>query len=104
MINSLEQYSLYFVCFSFLFSLKQNLAKYDWPLTEVDNNKLNERLTSRQGGHIGISNSLHTNLGVLSRQSRSKVSLGSYAGECLGNLDLCKNGLSLSFWINYNGK
>ena len=53
---------------------------------------------------MDISDNLHTKLGVLSRQLTSTVSLGSYAGECLGNLDLCKRGLSLSFWINYNGK
>ena len=53
---------------------------------------------------MDISNILHTKLGVLSREYTSTVSLGSYAGECLGNLDLCKSGLSLSFWMNYNGK
>jgi len=50
------------------------------------------------------SNHLHTKLGVLSREDTSTVSLGSYAGECVGNLDLCKDGLSLSFWMNLNGK
>lgn len=47
---------------------------------------------------------LRTKLGVLTREYKLRVSLGSYAGECVGNLDLCKNGLSLSFWMNYNGK
>jgi len=53
---------------------------------------------------MGYPNILHTKLGVLSREYRSTLSLGSYAGECVGNLELCKSGLSLSFWMNYNGK
>jgi len=85
------------------FFFKQKLAKYDWPLTEVSNNKLQERLASRQGSDMDVSNVLHTALGVLSRQYKSTVSLGSFAGECVGNLDLCKSGLSFSFWMNYNG-
>ena len=98
-------YELTFCPFCYFFFCKQNLAKYDWPLTEViTNNKLQEKLTSRQGGHMDISGLLHTKLGVLSRQHTSTVSLGSYPGECVGNLDLCKSGLSLSFWMNYNGK
>lgn len=92
------------LCRFFFFSFKQNLAKYDWPLTKVSNNKLQERLTSKQGGNMDNADYLYTKLGVLTREYKLKVSLGSYAGECVGNLDLCKNGLSLSFWMNYNGK
>lgn len=95
----LSVYSNFF--FSFLLFSVQNLAKYDWPLTELSGNQLEERLTSKQGT---VTSSVGTSLGVLARSHKGTVSLGSYTGECVGNLDICNNGLSFSFWMNYNGK
>lgn len=90
------------LCFHSFFFFVQNLAKYDWPLTlKVSSNQLEERLTSRQGV---VTTNAETALGVLTRTNKGTVNLGSYTGECLGNLDICNAGLSLSFWMNYNGK
>ncbi|KAJ7326511.1 hypothetical protein OS493_027455 [Desmophyllum pertusum] len=73
--------------------------KYHWPLTKlVNNRKLQERITSREGS---VSRWIFTNHGVLDRKNAESANLGSYSGECLGNLDLCENGLSFSFWMNY---
>ena len=85
------------------FYFHSNLAKYDWPLTKVSNSKLQERLTSRQGS-VMTTMYVHTKLGVLTRKQNKEVSLGSYTGQCVGNLDNCNKGLSFTFWMNYNGK
>ena len=68
------------------------------------NNRLRDQIKSKIAWPNVADEDKHTYLGVLTRTGDVGVSLNSYSGECLGNLDNCPNGLSLSFWMNYNGK
>ena len=67
-------------------------------------NRLRDQIKSKIAWPNVADDDKHTYLGVLTRTGDVGVSLNSYSGECLGNLDNCPNGLSLSFWMNYNGK
>ena len=68
------------------------------------NNRLRDQIKSKISWPNVADDDKHTYLGVFTRTGDVGVSLNSYSGECLGNLDNCPNGLSLSFWMNYNGK
>ncbi|XP_074627543.1 uncharacterized protein LOC141885641 [Acropora palmata] len=77
-------------------------ATYDWPLAKLyDSHKLRELLTGKVAtARIG-GNFLHTSLGVVTREKKLFVILENTPLACLGNLDLCENGFSVSFWMNF---
>ena len=81
------------------------LATYDWPLAKLyDSHKLRELLTGKVAtARIG-GNFLHTSLGVVTREKKLFVILENTPLACLGNLDLCENGFSVSFWMNFRGR
>ena len=81
-----------------------NLATYDWPLAKLYNsNKLRELLTGKVAIAKIDGNFLHTSLGVVTREKAGFLTLENTSKACLGNLDLCEFGLSVSFWMNFKG-
>ena len=81
------------------------LVTYDWPLAKLyDSNKLRELLTGKVAIAKIDGNFLHTSLGVVTREKNLFVTLKNTPLACLGNLDLCENGLSFSFWMNFRGR
>ena len=94
------------LCFELLLTifLSSNLATYDWPLSNIyKTNKLPELITGREATAYGDLNFINSKLGVTSREQKTFINLHSTASACLGNLDLCENGLSIAFWMNYRG-
>ena len=82
-----------------------NLATYDWPLAKLyESSKLRDLLTGKVAIARVDGNFLHTSLGVVTREKTSFVTLENTPLACLGNLDLCENGLSVSFWMNFKGR
>lgn len=93
-------------CFAFLLTifLSSNLATYDWPLSNMyKTNKFPELITGREATASGDLNFINSKLGVTTREQKTYINLHSTASACLGNLDLCQNGLSIAFWMNYRG-
>ena len=97
-----------FVFFWLLTSFfSSNSATYDWPLSKLNSNrKFREVITGREAtiGGLPGGSTLHSTLGVATREGKSFIDLGNSADTCLGNLDLCENGLSVGFWMNYRGQ
>lgn len=88
-------------------SVSSNLATYDWPLSKLNSNKkFRELITGREATIEGLldDSTLHSTLGVATREGTPFINLGNSADTCLGNLELCENGLSVGLWMNYRGQ
>lgn len=88
-------------------SVSSNLATYDWPLSKLNSNKkFRELITGREATIEGLldDSTLHSTLGVATREGTPFINLGNSVDTCLGNLELCENGLSVGLWMNYRGQ
>lgn len=104
----------YFILIHFHLDSIYGDAKYYWPFDNEngyfkeftkDRNylKFQEYKNDYHGIVIGKVKSLPgiLNNGITTQAKRGWVNLGDFEDECLGKPSLCKNGLSIAFWVSF---
>ncbi|RDD45209.1 hypothetical protein TrispH2_002530 [Trichoplax sp. H2] len=74
-----------------------------WPLSKLKDGKIIENVCGRYDGkaehYAAVLWPCPPQPGGIGTDGHSWVHLGEYTDECLGNLSLCTNGLTVSLWI-----
>ncbi|RDD45703.1 hypothetical protein TrispH2_002736 [Trichoplax sp. H2] len=74
-----------------------------WPLSKLKNGKTVENVCGQYDGtakhYAAVLWPCPPQPGGIGTDGQSWVHLGEYTNECLGNLSLCTNGLTVSLWI-----